>query len=273
MQVSTPAVVKVNETGSLSSLSGFLRAAMLHNKLSKRVVAVRSVTCKANRCLRGTVLKLVRCQQNIVIATQRSIIDSISRICRVLCSKFTSACCVSTIDHRIFHWLCSPHLRGASDGPRYASQQPCYYRWPSCLGWVGWHSRPYTHDLCCGHHLLLLPGVTTVHLPVFLVSSLRVFKPPQSRFRAPTCDVLYLQYVHDVFISHMVSYLSVAAYPSIGAYNTHLHRCRLQLLHVWVVIGRPRPYRPTTVARFRWDIIVPLFTRSVLHYWLIMIPS
>ena len=40
---------------------------------------------------------------------------------------------------------------------------------------------------------------------IVVVSPLYVAKPPQPCFPAPLCDTLYLQSLHDVIVSHMVS--------------------------------------------------------------------
>ena len=74
-----------------------------------------------------------------------------------------------------------------------------------------------------------LPGgtISRVFLPdVVFVSPLYVAKPPQSCFRTLLCDILYLQSLPDVIVSHMVS-LCVSACPS-----AYLHFCHFQFLHV-----------------------------------------
>ena len=64
--------------------------------------------------------------------------------------------------------------------------------------------------LCFGLPLLLLPGCTISNLCLPTLSWSRLFlhmsKPPQSCFPAPLCDVLYLQSLPDVIISHIVSF-------------------------------------------------------------------
>ena len=59
-----------------------------------------------------------------------------------------------------------------------------------------------------------------------LVSPLYVAKPPQSCFPVPLCDTLYLQFLLDVFVSHVVS-CRVAACPC-----AHHHFCHFQFLYV-----------------------------------------
>ena len=85
--------------------------------------------------------------------------------------------------------------------------------------------------LCFALPLFLLSHLQSLPSDVVLVSPLYVAKPPQSCFLAPLCDVLYLQSLTDVIVSHMVSSVwphgRVAAWPS-----AHLHFCLFQFLHV-----------------------------------------
>ena len=75
-----------------------------------------------------------------------------------------------------------------------------------------WSSSPYSPKW---YHLHCLSS------DVFLVSSLEVPSPPQSRFPAPLCCVLYLQSLPYVIFSHMV-YCSFMKITTNRLYNTVL---------------------------------------------------
>ena len=83
--------------------------------------------------------------------------------------------------------------------------------------------------LCFGLPLLFLPGGTISSLSsgVFLVSPLYVAKPP-----APICYVLYLQFLPDVIISHMVS--SFLSLPDSCMGASHWHCLRHLVQNSWV---------------------------------------
>ena len=91
----------------------------------------------------------------------------------------------------------------------------------------------FTH-LCFGLPLFLLPGgtISSLSSDVFFVPPLHVSKPPQSRFPAPLCDILYIQSLPDVIISHMVSQCVV---------RPHAH------LHIFVSV---------TSSFFSWEIVI-----------------
>ena len=61
--------------------------------------------------------------------------------------------------------------------------------------------------ICFGLPLILLPSgtISSLSSDVVLVWSFHVSKPPQSRFPASLCDILYTQSLPDVIISHLVS--------------------------------------------------------------------